>query len=411
MTARQDHNIESNVEVSGEQLEGFIGEDEDLEELEVLGFATMSTIGQVTVDRDWLIPRMEELGIPEFMQPNQPRVSSAYKRALKEHRLFDTGERIVNGHRVQHEVNSGEGNTYHLLSNVYIPASQIAEERDVQVEETEEGALVGPDGEEVDGEWRQVQLGMTKYDEGNMVVIDSIENEHALYEEWSRLKSKLTELFEDLQTSHVGYDFQVLTYHLRKHWTNSVPLRDGGAVAFIPATEQTTEVLESLHVLLSEVNQEWKDSGRDIELNTIPVLNTDSQRQMVEQRAQDQVQEIASDLVSEAEEQIRDDMPVQEIAQEIQSELSEAEDFASQYNNLLDAELSARELIEEWFEDFDDDLRQVLAEAGFNPDDDDSEEPEIVEKGGGYFGIEVEGEEVESIQGRDAAESYVEDNF
>jgi hypothetical protein len=411
MTARQDHDIESNIEVQGEELEGFIGEDEDLDELEVLGFATMSTVGELTVPRDWLIPRMEELGLPEFMFPNEPSPSSAYKRAMKEYRLFDTGERVVNGHRVQHEVNSGEGNTFHILSNVYVPARQVAEENDVDITETEEGEVVrAEDGEAVDGEWRQVQVGMTKYDEGQMITIDSIDEEHPLYEEWSRLKAKALGLFEELQESHVGYDFQVITYHLRKHWTNSVPLRDGGAVAFIPATPRVSEVLENLHVLFRELNQEHKHQGRKIEMNTIPVLDTQSQRQMVESRAEEQVEEVAADLVDEARDSIREDLPVEEIAEEIQSELSSAESFAEQYNELLDAELSARRLVDDWMEDFDSDLREVLAEAGF---DAEVEEPDVTieEKGGGYYGVIVDGEEVESIQGRDAAEQYVEDNF
>lgn len=411
MTARQDHDLESNVEVSGEQLEGFIGDEEDLEELEVLGFATMSTVGEVTVPRDWLIPRMEELGIPEFMHPNEPRPSSAYKRALKEHRLFDTDERVVNGHRVQHEVNNGQGNTYHILTNVYIPAEQVAEENDIEVEQDEDGSTIGPDGEEVDGEWRQVQLGMTKYDEGQMMTIDSIDEEHPLYEEWSRLKSKALGLFDELQKSHVGYDFQVLTYHLRKHWTNSVPLRDGGAVAFIPGTPRVSETLESLHTLFKDIDTEWKDTGARIEINTIPVLDTAAQRDMVAARAEEQVEEVAGDLVDEAREKIREDMPVEDIAEEIGSELSDADDFASQYNSLLDAELSARRRIDEWMDDFDDDLRQVLAELGFDADESDSEDVEVVETGGGWYEIQVDGEEVEKIQGRDAAESFVEENF
>lgn len=411
MTARQDYDLASNVEVEGEQLEGFIGEEEDLEELEVLGFATMSTVGEVTVPRDWLIPRMQELGIPEFMHPNEPRPSSAYKRALKEHRLFQTDERVVNGHRVQHEVNSGEGNTYHILSNVYIPAEQVAEEDDIDVEPDEDGRLIDPDGEEVDGEWRQVQLGKTKYDEGQMVVIDSIGEEHPLYEEWSRLKSRALGLFDELQESHVGYDFQVLTYHLRKHWTNSVPLRDGGAVAFIPGTPRVSETLEALHTLFSEIDTEFKDTGAKIEVNTIPVLDTQSQRQMVERRAEEEVDDLAASLVDEAREKIQEDMPVSEIAEEIQSELSEADDFATQYNSLLDAELSARRKIEEWMDEFDDDLRQVLAEVGFDPDEVEEQEVEVVESGGGWYEIRVDGEEVEKLQGRDAAEQYVEDNF
>jgi len=48
------------------------------------------------------------------------------------------------------------------------------------------------------------------------------------------------------------------------------------------------------------------------------------------------------------------------------------------------------------------------ADAGI---EDDSQEVEVVEKGGGYYGIEVDGEEVESIQGKEAAEGYVKDNF
>ena len=398
--ARKDYNIDSNVEVEGEELTGFVGEEQDLEDLEILGFATMTTIGGgrgMTVPREWLIPRMDELGIPEFMHPNEPRTSSAFKRALNYHMLIEREEKVVNGHRIKPDVEKGEGNTHHILANVYVPAEQIAENE-------------GIDEEEAEGEWRQVTLGLAKYDDGHMMTIDKIDEESPLWDEWDYLRNRAYNLFDELQSAHVGYDFQVITYHLRKHWTNSVPLRDGGAVAFIPATPKVTEVLEGLSTLFAEVSEKFKEKGKKMEVNTIPVLNTASQQRMVEARAEEQVEQIAGDLVDETREQLQEDIPIEEVARNIASELEEAEDFEAQYNSLLDAELSARRLIEEWVDEFDSDLRGVLAEAGFDVGDAEAG-VQIVEKGGGWFGIEVSGNEVESVQGRDAAEQFVADNF
>ena len=405
--SRKDKTLDSNVEISGENLAGFVGEDTDLDDLEILGFATVSTVGgedSMLVPREWLIPRMEELDLPEFMQPNEPRPSSAFKRAIKNRWMFESEVKQVNDHKVKFSLNSGEGNTVHVMADVYISAEQIAEQNNIPEEEAE-------------GEWRTVTLGLVKYDEGHMMTVDKVEDEHPLAEEWESLKERAHDLFEKMQTHHIGYDFQIITYHLRKHWTDSVPLRDGGSVAFIPNTPEVANTLQGLNTLFEEIDQEYKTSGKHIEMNTIPMLNTDSQRALVERRAKEQVEETAGKMVDAARESIREDMPIEDIAEEISSELAEADDFAGRYNSLLDAELSAERLIEEWMTDFDQDLRDALTEAGIgvepqeaaaeSPDEDESESEEsgdIEEVGGGWYLVKKADGEEEKVQGREAAE-------
>lgn len=406
--SRKDNTLDSNVEIEGENLAGFVGEDVDLEEIEVLGFATVSTIGgedSMMVPREWLIPRMEELGLPEFMQPNEPRPSSAFKRAMKPRLMFDSPEKVINDHRVKFDLNKGENNTVHVMADVYISSEQIAQQEEIPEEEAE-------------GEWRTVTLGLVKYSEGHMMTVDKIEEEHPLFDEWESLKQKAHELFEDLQVSHVGYDFQVITYHLRKHWTDSVPLRDGGAVAFIPNTPEVANALQGLNTLFEEIDQKYKTSGKHIEMNTIPMLNTDSQRQLVERRAREQVEEMAGKMVDAARESVREDMPIEEIAEEISGELADVEDFSDRYNSLLDAELSAQRLIEEWMTDFDSELRDALTEAGIGvepseeAEEEESEESDanIEEVGGGWYLVQKSDGEEEKVQGREKAEEIAAEN-
>lgn len=407
--SRKSKTLDSNVEISGENLAGFVGEETDLEELEILGFATVSTVGgedSMLVPREWLIPRMEELDLPEFMQPNEPRPSSAFKRAMKERWMFETEEKQINDHRVKFSLNKGENNTVHVMADVYISAEQIAAQNDIPEEEAE-------------GEWRTVTLGLVKYDEGHMMTVDKVEEEHPLAEEWESLKERAHDLFEKMQNHHIGYDFQIITYHLRKHWTDSVPLRDGGSVAFIPNTPEVANALQGLNTLFEEIDQQYKTSGKHIEMNTIPMLNTDSQRALVERRAKEQVEEMAGKMVDAARESVREDMPVEDIAEEISSELSDADEFATRYNSLLDAELSAQRLIEEWMTDFDQDLRDALTEAGIGvepqeeaaasePEEDESEEGgDIEEVGGGWYLVKKADGEEEKVQGREAAEELL----
>jgi hypothetical protein len=112
-------------------------------------------------------------------------------------------------------------------------------------------------------------------------------------------------------------------------------------------------------------------------------------------------------------------MPVEDIAEEISSELSDADEFATRYNSLLDAELSAQRLIEEWMTDFDQDLRDALTEAGIGvepqeeaaasePEEDESEESgDIEEVGGGWYLVKKADGEEEKVQGREAAEELL----
>lgn len=382
--ARQDHEIGTNVDVSGTELTGFVGEDESVEDIDVLGFATLSTVGEVTVPRDWLVPRMQELGLPDFMIPNEPSPKSAFKRALKEHRVIDSDEYMVNGHRVKYAINKGDNNTFHVLANVFVEGEQN-EDSD-------------------DGEWRQATLGVVRYDDDteNIVTISRVEDEHPLYSEWERLAGLIQDLFEELQESHVGYDFQVITYHLRKHWTQSVPLRDGGAVAFIPYSEQTADVLEALGVLFHEIDELYKDTGRHIHMSTIPVLDMESQRRMIRNSVEEELRDEVTDLADEVGDLVADEVPVDEIVAEVEDELGEAENFAANYNTLLELELTIDELLEEWQDEFSDEVAEVGRRL-LQRDDDVT----VESAGGGWYEVS-DGEQSLKVQGAEKAQSLKE---
>lgn len=344
--------MKSNVQVNAVPLDAVSDADEDTE---VLGFAVMSTTGELVVPRDWLETQWEQYNLPESIFPSETWNSSAYKRAM--FHLLDHGqdEQYVNtsagSQKVSLSIKEGSGNQKHLLANVWFDDDHPnADQLDI----------------EAGGEWRQTTLGVTNYDaeEQDVRITQRIDDEHPLSDVWKDLVVRIRELFETHKVSHNGDDMRDVLYDFTRYESESIPLRDGGAVYFVPANEKDT--IEALAEIWSKMDEEFKLRGRDTEIQTIPVVSDSERKQLVEKRAakvvRDEIDRVLEDAFETAEDP-DDETPEDEIIASIENALGDHSNTAEVYNALVDARIDIREVLKDFAKDVSSEARQDLIEA------------------------------------------------
>lgn len=352
--AKDENGIEltSNIEVGSVPLSAVSDAAEDPE---VLGFAVMSTTGEVVVPRDWLETQWEQRDLPDAIFPSETWSSSAYKRAMF-HLLDDGhGEHYLNTEfgqqQVTLDVKKGSGNERHILANVWFDDSvPQAEELDI-----DEG-----------GEWRQTTLGVTWYDseDQDVHISQRIDEEHPLADIWQDLIVRIRQLFETHKVSHNGDDMRDVLYDFTRYESDSIPLRDGGAVYFVPANER--ETIESLAYVWDEMNKEHKLGGRRTEIRTIPVIDDTDRRAQIEERATKVVREEIDRVLEDAFETADDpddETPEDEIISEIQDALGDHAQTAEVYNSLVGAKIEVRDILKDFAKEVSEESQQDLIES------------------------------------------------
>jgi hypothetical protein len=346
-----DGRMNSNVEVNSVPLDAVSDADEDAE---VLGFAVMSTTGELVVPREWLQAQWDEHNLPESIFPSETWNSSAYKRAM--FHLLDNGgdERVVKTsagrQSVSLSIKDGGSNQKHILANVWFSDDHPnADQLDI----------------EAGGEWRQTTLGVTDYDaeEQDVRITQRIDDEHPLSSVWQDLVVRIRELFETHKTSHNGDDMRDVLYDFTRYESESIPLRDGGAVYFIPAHEKDT--VEALADIWDKMDEEFKLRGRETEIQTIPVVSDTERKQLVEKRAAKVVRDEIDRVLEDAFDDLEDpdnDTPEDEIVGTIEDALGDHSQTADVYNALVDARIDIREVLKEFAQDVSEEARQDLIE-------------------------------------------------
>lgn len=320
----------------------------------VLGFGMMATTGEVLVPREWLESKWDEYNLPESLLPSATWASSAYKRAM--FHLLDSGadNRTVSTdagpQRVSLDVKKGSGNERHVLANIWFDDDHpSADELDI-----EEG-----------GEWRQTTLGLTNYDADaqDMVSTQRIDEAHPLAAVWEDLESRARELFETHKVSHNGDDMRDVLYDFTRYESDSIPLRDGGAVYFVPA--QDLDTIEALRSIWEEMNAEFKAHGRKTEIQTIPVISDTDRKELIESRAskvvRDEIDRVLEDAFDDLEDP-DDDTPEDEIVSEIEDALGDHANTAEVYNALVDARINVRDVLEDFASEVADEAREDLVQ-------------------------------------------------
>lgn len=353
----------------------------------VLGHAMFYTIGEMRVHRGTLKDRMEAYDLPGWMVPNKVTPKRAFNRMADQ--LVDTTadrnvypvESYEKVQTVEVEARKPTNDAIHLVGKLYVPADSTEDE---------------------DGRYKDRTLGVFRYKDGALVPVPKLEAMDELWDVWEKYKALACEewvvtddvdvwkevgkrpnekkfdvkpdgvkvhetwedfvndddeddedegpfgLFEVMQRSHLGRDLQKMMQRFTTHWTKSVKLRDGGAVYFTPARH--SETVEKMKLLISEMGELFKHRGQDAELNRIPVLNNEEMNYMVEQRAQLAVRDRVEDAMEEYFDALedREDELVSEISGVLRDALEGVEDLEDEYNTLLQAEISARSVVEEW---------------------------------------------------------------
>lgn len=230
-------------------LQGIVG-DTDADDLDVFGYELVYTTGEFTIDRDALLTKCEELGIPEWMTPSQARPHNAFTYAVDD--LLEGREMVfwpeeptehnVEGedyNRVRFDLKrNGSNYEWTVGAEMFIPEHMTTSEN---------------------GEWKAIEneegqqgLGVIEYenpDEGDPYVrfSDYVSEDSHLAPIWyaehgsqplqGGLKQRMKALFrKHWQEWNRGKDVNNMTYYLTTQWTDSLKLRD--SCYFVPATHQ-----------------------------------------------------------------------------------------------------------------------------------------------------------------------------
>jgi hypothetical protein len=351
-----DHELDTGVSIGTQDLTGVT--DIDADEAEILGHAVTYTVGDFEVPREWLMERMEDMGFPEFMRFREPTDKRAYNRVRD--RLVD----VDNGHD-NIEVTAGGKTRKARVTTKKVDNETFQIDVDVLFD--------AADNEEANhGDWRNTTIGHVRYvrEDGGVVTTPSIEEENALWNVWERYAAKVHEAKSYYKTVHLGKEFQKLMGRVVKHWTEGVKIRSAGAVYFVPARHADT--MEQLGRLFAEIDEKFKDSGSTLEVQTIPVISDEQRRKMVAEKAEDELEarvEAAIDNIEEGLQEADPDADEDELVEDLvgvfEEELDEIDDFAAEYNALLEAELNIREVIQDRKGDVVPDAEEVIEEVGF----------------------------------------------
>lgn len=341
---------QSQVKIGPKPLAAVQDDNDEDDVSEFLGFLTFSTTGEVLVPREWLLDKWEDYDLPNSLLPKQPSNWSAYRR-MKNELLEDADYRNYQVHLDQYNRNfnckfelekSDEmgSNTYIVYSKVFFPEE-----------------LNGEEG----GDWASKRVGHLEFyrpndgDAPGQLITNFDENgdggKETVHEEaCMRLADRARDLFHKMQSHHNYADMNGIIEDFRAN-SNAVAIRR--AVYFIGSHHQDT--IESLSRLWKDLNR-FKDKGEDMRIDTTPVVNIESQREMVASRVREKVEELVDDIVSESLSQFEDDndMTTDATAREIMDQLSETYDISDEYNALLSLRLSIKDILE--------DQREKLAE-------------------------------------------------
>jgi hypothetical protein len=337
-----------------QSLRGVVGDDVD--DLDIFGYEVIYTTGEFIIDRDALLEKADEVGIPEWMLPSKTSPHHAFGYATDD--LLDGREEVeVEGQRVQYALAKNDSRySYSVDARVFFPPEMTSSD---------------------DGVWREQNLGVIRYenpDEGEPRVrfVDRIDPDKALAPYWGigevdgeettdglsnyrsreqalkegSLRARMEALFERHKESHRGKDVNNMTYYLVDQWTDSIRLRD--ACYFVPANhtyhydgevhgiETLIDAFSELYDWLNETAEKPR-YAQQTEMNVVEIMDTDRQRDMVERKVQRRLEgmaeTMASDIISDLQD---DDTMASEVAEEVTDTLDNLRAVAGEYDDLLD---------------------------------------------------------------------------
>lgn len=314
---------------------------------EALGYATWYTIGSdFMLPREWLLSRMNDLDLPEWMAPTKVTPRSAFSRTREFLIIPELSEAQIDGSTVTFEAKSpsGKSDTIFVTAETFVSG-----------------------GEDEEGDYRQIKLGTFHYNSEKKSIsprpnMDVLDEGTPMFNAWMQFQKRALELFETHQQGHTGRDIQKMVGRFVSHWTDTIKLRPGGAVYFVPATYESS--LEAMKQIVEGCNR-YKDRGKEIRFDRVPVVDEEEEREMVERQARAWVEDEVESELSDAMETIADseEEVVEEVIDVVQDNLEEADDMTAQYNMLLDTKLDVQEHLEDWLDQVSGGVEEDLIEG------------------------------------------------
>lgn len=348
----EDNALDSDVSIGPKPIGGVIESDED-EPTEYLGHIVSFTTGELQVDREWLVERWHSLDLPKGLMPKKVSEWRAYRRAINaiedwEGASFSTYSDEYD-HSFAHTLELEKSNDFES-NNVYILyAKTFWPER-----------IIG----EENGDWKHKRLGYFDFRHGEddapggIVPNMEIEKDDAFFDRWMKTYKQLKEYYRNMQESNNGQDMRSVVSDFVNDYANTVQIRR--AVYFVPAN-RSGEV-QSLSKIWKDMNQ-FKARGEKCEVASIPVINTKNQREMIEERAKEMMNESVDDIISTAFERFDVEDEADVIASEIMDSMGELESFGAQYNQLLQAKMSVKDILKERMGEVTEEKEKVLQKA------------------------------------------------
>ncbi len=318
---------------------------------EYIGHLIFSTTGDVLVPREWLRKKWNEYNIPQNLFPRKPSRWSAYRRTMN--RLLDEPEfkfyNVFNESygryfNCKFEIDSSDekgSNVFILYSKVFFPEEVIGEEG---------------------GDWRRQRVCHFDFyhpeDDmpGQLLIRRDIEQDNIHYDAVKSVGIHANELFKKMQEYHNYSDMQKVIDQFRSS-SNSIPIRRG--VYFIGSHHE--ETMKSLSKLWEDLN-EYKDDGEKVRIESTPVVNLESQREMIAERAKKIVEDIVDDIVSNMMNKFEtdDDMTAEKTSRKILEQLSETHEISNEYNSLLSMRLSVKDILKERRKEMKEDQEEII---------------------------------------------------
>lgn len=335
-----DKTLDSGIDPERQKLKDAIGE--SAQDAEVLGHAVMYTVGadwNCIVPRDWLLDRINDLGLPQWLAPGEPRPHYAFDRAIKwmredwiddyhiEAPRMDRPE-VREDHRVTVDLKEGDG-------------SRIWKVRAEVFFDEEES---GQDG----GTWAQHDLGYFTYSKDSQAFLsrqsDQLDEEHHLYRVWEDLRHGGNALFRRMQKNHIAQDIRKMMYNASNNYTNNtIQLRR--AVYLYPAG--MADFVEKMAILYSDINREFKEVGEPVAVRTVEVLDTDDKREWIEHQVRETLEDNIEGVLDSAFEEFDEGQAADQVVKTIKRGLDPDSETAEVYNSLLEAEITLEEVLEE----------------------------------------------------------------
>lgn len=316
---------------------------------EYLGYLTFSTTGEALVPREWLLEQWENERLPQNLFPKKPSDWSAYRRTMQvllEESDYSTYEIWDDEYGQNFQCRLSLDKSNDRGSNVFICYADV-----FFPEET-----IGEEG----GDWRDIRLGHFDFHSedgsGGIITTTEIDTDSKHYENWENICNSAREVFNKMKVHHNFADFQKILKEFRSR-SNAVEIRR--AVYFVGAHHQ--ETVESLSRVWENMNQ-FKTGGEEMRIETTPVVNLESQRELIAEKASEQIREAVDDIINEVFDSWDEDESAEKISRRLMNELgdSELDDATSEYNKLIGLKLSVKDILSEQLEDMNEEQEEVV---------------------------------------------------